>query len=186
MPHCQILCENRASVSFSLSLHVCVGQTDTPTAEERDREALLSIHCFFWKILHSAFNPTEEYEPWNESFSSYTSYTHSPRLLYLKWRASSTRQGCAIIWNFKKYWGMTHLLWEGGLQWWLQTMLYFLFEFALWSPSLPANCFWDNDLRISPERPQRAKTKPFFVIFDLEMFDTEVNGLQFVLLFKMF
>lgn len=55
----------------------------------------------------------------------YTSYFHSPRLLYLKLRESSTRQGCAIIWNFKKYWGMTHLLRGGGLQWWLQTMLYF-------------------------------------------------------------
>lgn len=57
----------------------------------------------------------------------------------------------------------------------------FLFEFAMWSASLPATCFWDNDLQISPERPQGAKTKQTFVIIDLEMFDMEVNRLQFVI-----
>lgn len=56
----------------------------------------------------------------------------------------------------------------------------FLFEFALWSASLPATCFWDNDLQISLERQRGAKTKQTFVIFDHEMFDMEVNRLQFV------
>lgn len=59
-------------------------------------------------------------------------------------------------------------------------MLYFLFEFAPWSASLPATCFWDNDLQISLERRRGAKTKQTFVIFDLEMFDVEVNRQQFV------
>lgn len=64
---------------------------------------------------------------------------------------------------------MTHLLLGGRMV--TSNNVVFLFEFALWSASLPATCFWDSDLQISPERLQGAKTKQTFVIFDLVMFD---------------
>lgn len=120
-------------------------------------------------LAYKELMPQNNMSPKEDFYSFNTTYFHLPRLHYRKLRESSTRQVCAIIWNFKKYWDMTHLLLGGRMV--TSNNVVFLFEFALWSASLPATCFWDSDLQISPERLQGAKTKQTFVIFDLVMFD---------------
>lgn len=101
------------------------------------------------------------------------------RPVYLKSGESSTRQGCAIIWNFQKYWGMTHLLrGGGGPHWRLQTMLcfylsllcglFFFFFFCL------------GQRRRNHEGPRLNRP---CVTFDLEMFHMGANMPLFVLVF---
>lgn len=93
----------------------------------------------------------------------------------LKLRESSTRQGYAIIWNFRKYWDMTHLATATVCSGDFKQCAFFFF-FIWFCSTNSSRCFF---LRF-PERHPEAGTVHIPAVIDLKMFDIEVNRTQFV------